>query len=90
MDGFRVSDSPYFIIEGDEYDTAFFDKASKFLHYLPRSLILTSVEYDHADIFENYKAYKLTFQRLLRLVPGNGLVAACREGKGVREVMEGL
>lgn len=88
-DGFRVSDSKYFVIEGDEYDTAFFDKGSKFLHYRPRTLILTSIEYDHADIFPDTESYLTTFRRLLRLVPAKGLVIACKEDEGVREVLKG-
>lgn len=87
--GFRVSDSRYFVIEGDEYDTAFFDKASKFLHYLPRYLALTAVEFDHADIFENRRHYELAFHRLLRLIPSQGLIAACADDPGVRRVLEG-
>ncbi|MCB1318851.1 MAG: hypothetical protein KDK34_01285, partial [Leptospiraceae bacterium] len=87
MNGFRVSDSQYFVIEGDEYDTAFFDKAAKFLHYRPKYLILTSVEFDHADIYENKRAYQKSFQHLLRLVPGKGSVIAAAEDRGVRQVL---
>ncbi|MEQ9367168.1 MAG: Mur ligase domain-containing protein, partial [Leptospirales bacterium] len=75
MDGWRVSpESPYFVIEGDEYDTAFFDKSAKFLHYRPRYLVVTSIEFDHADIYENERLYRRSFERLLRLVPSAGLV----------------
>lgn len=88
MNGFRVSDSPYFVIEGDEYDTAFFDKASKFLHYLPRYLVLTSVEFDHADIFHDFREYSLSFQRLLRLIPSEGLVIGCADNEGVKNVLK--
>ncbi len=90
MDGFRVpGKGECFVIEGDEYDTAFFDKHSKFLHYHPRYLILTSVEYDHADIYPDYESYMLSFQRLLRIIPSQGLTVACWNDAGVRQVMEG-
>ena len=90
MDGWRVSPkSPFFVIEGDEYDTAFFDKAAKFLHYQPRYLVLTSIEFDHADIYENEREYRRSFKRLLRLVPSAGLVVACASDRGVREVLTG-
>ncbi len=88
MDGFRVSDSEHFVIEGDEYDTAFFDKHSKFLHYNPRRLIFTSMEFDHADIFRDFKDYKRAFERLLRIIPSRGLVAACKSEKNVRALLE--
>lgn len=72
--GACLRDSKYFILEGDEYDTAFFDKRSKFLHYLPELVIVNNVEFDHADIYENLDAIKLTFRRLLNIVPGEGMV----------------
>jgi UDP-N-acetylmuramate: L-alanyl-gamma-D-glutamyl-meso-diaminopimelate ligase len=72
--GARFNDSEHFVIEGDEYDTAYFDKRSKFLHYLPQCAIINNVEFDHADIFENLDAIKLTFRRLTLLVPRNGLI----------------
>src|SRR5664280_996397 len=72
--GARFTDSPWFIIEGDEYDTAFFDKRSKFVHYLPEVAILNNLEFDHADIFENLDAIKKSFSHLVRLVPRNGLL----------------
>lgn len=68
------SSSRHFVIEGDEYDTAFFDKRSKFLHYLPELVIVNNVEFDHADIFENLDAIKLSFRRLLNVVPSEGMV----------------
>jgi UDP-N-acetylmuramate: L-alanyl-gamma-D-glutamyl-meso-diaminopimelate ligase len=74
--GARFTDSEWFIIEGDEYDTAFFDKRSKFVHYLPEVAILNNLEFDHADIFENLDAIKLAFKRLIHLVPRNGLLLA--------------
>lgn len=74
--GARFTDSEWFIIEGDEYDTAFFDKRSKFVHYLPEVAIVNNLELDHADIFENVAAVQTAFKRLLVLVPRNGLVLA--------------
>lgn len=70
----RVGKSPYFVIEADEYDCAFFDKRSKFIHYHPKTLILNNLEFDHADIFTDLDAIKTQFQYLLRTVPGNGLI----------------
>src|ERR1700719_3067895 len=72
--GARLNDSKYFIIEGDEYDTAFFDKRSKFIHYLPELVIVNNIEFDHADIFDNLDEIKLSFRRLLNIVPQNGMV----------------
>lgn len=74
--GARVTDSEWFIIEGDEYDTAFFDKRSKFVHYLPEAVIINNLEFDHADIFENLAAIQTSFKRLINLVPRNGLLLA--------------
>jgi len=65
---------PYWIIEGDEYDTAFFDKRSKFLHYLPELLIINNLEFDHADIFDDLAAIQKSFSHLVRIVPRNGMV----------------
>lgn len=65
---------PYWIIEGDEYDTAFFDKRSKFLHYLPELVIINNLEFDHADIFDNLAAIQKSFSHLVRIVPRNGMV----------------
>jgi len=72
--GARLNDSKYFVIEGDEYDTAFFDKRSKFIHYLPELVIVNNIEFDHADIFRNLDEIKLSFRRLLNIVPQNGMV----------------
>ena len=72
--GARFTDSEWFIIEGDEYDTAFFDKRSKFIHYQPEVAIINNLEFDHADIFENLAAIKKTFSHLIRIVPRNGLL----------------
>jgi UDP-N-acetylmuramate: L-alanyl-gamma-D-glutamyl-meso-diaminopimelate ligase len=72
--GARFTNSEWFILEGDEYDTAFFDKRSKFIHYLPEIAITNNLEFDHADIFENLDAIKKTFSHFIRLVPRNGLL----------------
>ncbi len=72
--GARFTDSDWLIIEGDEYDTAFFDKRSKFIHYQPEIAIVNNLEFDHADIFENLEAVKKTFSHFIRLVPRNGLL----------------
>jgi UDP-N-acetylmuramate: L-alanyl-gamma-D-glutamyl-meso-diaminopimelate ligase len=86
---FRVPapDAPFFIIEGDEYDTAYFDKGPKFLHYLPESLVLTSVEYDHADIYADLEAVKLQFRRLVNLVPQRGVIVARGADASVAECL---
>ncbi len=72
----RLGASPYFVVEADEYDTAFFDKRSKFVHYRPRTLIVNNIEYDHADIFADVDAIIWQFHQLLRTVPRNGLIVA--------------
>lgn len=82
---FAVEDSQHFIIEGDEYDTAFFDKGPKFLHYFPAAAILTSVEFDHADIYKDLDAVKTAFKRLVNLVPRSGRVIAWDGSPDVEE-----
>jgi UDP-N-acetylmuramate: L-alanyl-gamma-D-glutamyl-meso-diaminopimelate ligase len=72
----RLTDSPFFVIEADEYDTAFFDKRSKFIHYRPRTALLNNLEFDHADIFPDLAAIETQFHHLVRTVPGNGLIVA--------------
>src|ERR1700747_2669110 len=72
--GARLNDSKYFVIEGDEYDTAFFYKRSKIINYLQELLIVNNIEFDHADIFKNLDEIKLSFRRLLNIVPQNGMV----------------
>ena len=72
----RLGASPYFVVEADEYDTAFFDKRSKFVHYRPRTLIVNNIEFDHADIFADVDAIIWQFHQLLRTVPRNGLIVA--------------
>ncbi len=73
---FGLGEGKHFILEGDEYDTAFFDKGPKFLHYFPDSVILTSVEFDHADIYKDLDAVETAFKRLVNLVPRRGRIAA--------------
>lgn len=68
----RLTDTPFFVIEADEYDTAFFDKRSKFVHYLPKTLILNNLEFDHADIFKDLEAIETQFHHLLRILPSTG------------------
>jgi UDP-N-acetylmuramate: L-alanyl-gamma-D-glutamyl-meso-diaminopimelate ligase len=74
--GFNIGKGDYFVIEGDEYDTAFFDKGPKFLHYNPFITILTSIEFDHADIYRDLDHIKASFQKLVELIPGDGLLIA--------------
>ncbi len=82
---FALKQGKHFIIEGDEYDTAFFDKGPKFLHYFPESVILTSVEFDHADIYADLDAVKLAFKRLVNLVPRKGRIIAYDANENVDE-----
>jgi UDP-N-acetylmuramate: L-alanyl-gamma-D-glutamyl-meso-diaminopimelate ligase len=77
-----------FVLEGDEYDSAFFDKGPKFLHYHPREIIITSLEFDHADIYENLAAIELQFRRLVNLVPRSGRIVAWGESETVRGVVQ--
>ena len=72
----RLTDSSFFVIEADEYDTAFFDKRSKFVHYHPRTAILNNLEFDHADIFADLAAIETQFHHLVRTIPGNGLIVS--------------
>jgi len=84
--GARLNDSKYFVIEGDEYDTAFFDKRSKFIHYLPELVIVNNIEFDHADIFKDIDEIKLSFKRLLNIVPENGMVLINGDDRNCVEV----
>jgi UDP-N-acetylmuramate: L-alanyl-gamma-D-glutamyl-meso-diaminopimelate ligase len=72
---FRLGAGPHFVVEGDEYDTAYFDKGPKFLHYRPRTAVLTSIEFDHADIFRDLLHYEAAFERFVRLLPPDGYLA---------------
>jgi UDP-N-acetylmuramate: L-alanyl-gamma-D-glutamyl-meso-diaminopimelate ligase len=83
----RLGRSPYFVIEADEYDTAFFDKRSKFLHYRPRTVILNNLEYDHADIFPDLASIQCQFHHLVRMVPGNGLIIAPKGDANLAETL---
>jgi len=85
---FRVTESDYFIIEADEYDTAYFDKGPKFMHYLPELAIVNNIEFDHADIYRDLDAVKLAFRRFMNLVPENGRLIAGWDSPNVRAVVE--
>lgn len=84
----RIGEKPYFVIEADEYDCAFFDKRSKFIHYHPKTLILNNLEYDHADIFPDLAAIKQQFHYLLRTVPNNGLIVRHADDENLAAVLE--
>ncbi|MBP2668564.1 MAG: hypothetical protein H6Q80_766 [Deltaproteobacteria bacterium] len=83
---YRVGGGPHFVVEGDEYDTAYFDKGPKFLHYRPKVVLLTSIEYDHADIYRDLAHVKESFRRLASIVPPGGLLVACGDYPDVVEV----
>ena len=85
---FRVSDSEFFVIEGDEYDTAYFDKKPKFMHYLPEIAVVNNIEFDHADIYRDITEIKFAFSRLMNLVPGNGRLIVGVDSPVVREVLD--
>lgn len=87
--GGHFTDSEFTVIEGDEYDTAFFDKRSKFLHYLPEVAVINNIEFDHADIYDSLDEIKLTFRRLLLIVPQNGLALVNGDDLNCCEVAEG-
>src|SRR5712671_2791072 len=87
---FQVSDSNYFIIEGDEYDTAYFDKGPKFMHYLPELAVVNNIEFDHADIYDDLDAVKPAFRRLMNLVPANGKLIAGWDSPHVRAVVASM
>ena len=84
---FQLRDGPDFVIEGDEYDTAFFDKGPKFLHYLPRIALLKNIEFDHADIYADLEAIKTAFRRLINIVPRSGLIVAGIDSPVVTELI---
>lgn len=83
----RLGHSPFFVVEADEYDCAFFDKRSKFVHYCPRTLILNNLEFDHADIFDDLKAIQKQFHHLVRLVPGTGRILVPSNDHSLKQVM---
>jgi UDP-N-acetylmuramate: L-alanyl-gamma-D-glutamyl-meso-diaminopimelate ligase len=84
----RVSDTPFFVIEADEYDTAFFDKRSKFVHYLPRTLVMNNLEFDHADIFTDLNAIQTQFHHLLRTLPPQGKAIYPADDHALNEVIK--
>ncbi len=83
---YRIGEGNFFVIEGDEYDTAFFNKVSKFLHYRPYYAILTSIEFDHADIFADLEQIKASFRQFVRLIPAEGALVACMDDPLVAEI----
>lgn len=85
---FRIGNGPYFVAEGDEYDTAFFDKESKFLHYRPNVAVITSLEFDHADIFDDLDAIKKAFAKFISLLPGDGLIIANMDNPDIAELVK--
>jgi UDP-N-acetylmuramate: L-alanyl-gamma-D-glutamyl-meso-diaminopimelate ligase len=86
--GARFTDSEWFIIEGDEYDTAFFDKRSKFVHYLPEVAVINNLEFDHADIFNDLAEIQLSFRRFINLIPRNGLLAVNGDDLNIEAVLD--
>ncbi len=84
----RLGDSPFFVVEADEYDTAFFDKRAKFVHYRPRTVVLNNLEFDHADIFADLDAIKTQFHHLIRTVPGNGLLVTNGDDENLQETLD--
>jgi UDP-N-acetylmuramate: L-alanyl-gamma-D-glutamyl-meso-diaminopimelate ligase len=87
---FRVTGSDYFVVEGDEYDTAYFDKGPKFMHYLPELAVVNNIEFDHADIYHDLDAVKIAFRRFLNLAPGNGKLIAGWDSPHVRDVVASM
>lgn len=85
---FRNPKGNYFVIEGDEYDTAFFDKVPKFIHYKPKHVILTSIEFDHADIYKDLDAVKSAFSRLVKMIPRDGNLVCWGEDSNIRDLLE--
>ena len=83
----RLGGETFFVVEADEYDTAFFDKRSKFIHYRPRTLVLNNLEFDHADIFENLAMIQRQFHHLVRTVPGKGLIVCPKRDPALNEVL---
>lgn len=84
----RLGAAPFFVVEADEYDSAFFDKRSKFVHYLARTTILNNLEFDHADIFPDLEAIQTQFHHLVRTIPDNGLIIAPSEDRAIAQVLE--
>jgi UDP-N-acetylmuramate: L-alanyl-gamma-D-glutamyl-meso-diaminopimelate ligase len=87
---YQLGKGPYFVVEGDEYDSAFFDKGPKFLHYRPFFSILTSIEFDHGDIYKDLRHVQEAFQKYVRLIPSEGLLMVSGEDPHIREILGGL
>ncbi len=83
----RLGETPFFVVEADEYDSAFFDKRSKFVHYRPRTLVLNNLEYDHADIFPDLAAIQRQFHHLVRTVPSSGLIVTAANDENLQQVL---
>ena len=86
--GARFTDSKWIILEGDEYDTAFFDKRSKFVHYLPEVAVINNLEFDHADIFDSLEQIQLSFRRFINIIPRNGLLLANGDDENIAPLLE--
>ena len=84
----RLGESMFFVVEADEYDSAFFDKRSKFVHYRPRTLVMNNLEFDHADIFDDLKAIQRQFHHLVRTVPGNGRILAPKNVDNIQQTLD--
>ncbi|POY44532.1 UDP-N-acetylmuramate:L-alanyl-gamma-D-glutamyl-meso-diaminopimelate ligase [Avibacterium gallinarum] len=84
----RLGESPFFVIEADEYDTAFFDKRSKFIHYNPKTLIINNIGFDHADIFDDLKAIQRQFHHMIRTIPASGRILSFANEQSVKETLE--
>ena len=85
--GFQAGEGQEFVVEGDEYDSAYFDKVSKFLRYMPDIGVINNVEFDHADIFNSFDEIKQAFKRFVNLIPQNGLLVACADYESVKQVV---
>ncbi len=83
----RLGNAPFFVIEADEYDTAFFDKRSKFVHYRPRTLVINNLEFDHGDIFDDLSDIQRQFHHLIRMVPSNGLILSPQNEEAINETL---
>ena len=84
----RIGESPFFVIEADEYDSAFFDKRSKFVHYRPKTLVINNLEFDHADIFTDLNAIQTQFHHLVRMVPENGLILTPNDTPSIEDTLK--
>jgi UDP-N-acetylmuramate: L-alanyl-gamma-D-glutamyl-meso-diaminopimelate ligase len=84
----QIGSDPFFIVEADEYDTSFFDRRSKFIHYRPKTLVINNMEYDHADIFPSIEAIQDQFHLLIRSIPGNGLIITPEDDQNIQDLLE--